>query len=48
MPVVKPNVGKMRTMTQRYQKLLIMIEWFSSDLKNHLNRYNSCGVSIVF
>ena len=33
MPVVNPKVGKMRTITQRYQKLLIMIEWFSSDLK---------------
>ena len=31
-PVVKPNVGKMSTMIQRYQKLLIMMEWFSVDL----------------
>ena len=32
MPVVKPNVGKMSTMIQRYQKLLIIMEWFSVDL----------------
>ena len=31
-PVVKPNVGKMSTMIQRYQKLLIIMEWFSVDL----------------
>ena len=36
MPVVKPNVGKMSTMIQRYQKLLIIMEWFSVDLLNFL------------
>ena len=40
MPVVNPKVGKMRTMIQRYQKLLIMIEWFSSDLKNHQIKFH--------
>ena len=35
-PVVKPNVGKMSTMIQRYQKLLIIMEWFSVDLLNFL------------
>ena len=40
MPVVKPKVGKIRTMIQRYQKLLIMIEWFSSDLKNHQIKFH--------
>lgn len=38
--VVNPKVGRKTTMNKRYQKVFIMMAWFSADLVQCPNRKN--------